>query len=215
MRRRVFGAALVGLGLGGAGGLAAILGVGPSDARAEPPKEGWPPDPAPIATKKQWIFEIRAAESIPSVVKVSSLELDKNEPTARVMGRWALEFYVGTEILDRLRFNVPLAGDATGEKPGPGKKRPEFRVNTKFFLRMADNPRTTIVRLVDRATGDIKLFAWPPGKDGKLVPWVSTAAASASASASASAAPDAGPPDAAPPSDGGAAKDGGFKPDGI
>lgn len=204
-------AGLVGLALGGVGSLALLAAIEPTDARADAPKEGWPPDPAPVASTKQWVFEVRAKESVPSVVKVSELNLDKAQPTARVMGRWALELYVGTEILDRLRFNVPLAGDTGHEKREAGKRRPVFKVNTKFFVRIADQPRATILRLVDRATGEVQLFAWPP-RDGKLVPWKTSTPA------------DGGASDGSTPPDGGS-RDGGsrdagssdadFKPDAI
>lgn len=212
--RRWIGAATLGIALGACGSLAWIATSTPS-AQAEPPKEGWAPDPAPVATNKQWVFEIRAKDSIPSVVKITELTLEKAEPTPRIMGRWALEFYVGKELLDRLRFNVPLAGDPNTEKPMPGRRRPEFKVNTKFFVRMADHPRATILRLVDRLTKDITLFRWPPDKDGKLIPYVSSVS-SGTASADPSAAPSAGPPDGGPPTDASAsdaASDARFTPD--
>ena len=191
--RRVF----LGGALGVAAGALAALSLGAfselGDAEASPPREGWPPDPPPVASTKHWVFEIRAKDSVPSIVKVTELTLDKPGATARVMGRFALEFYVGTEILDRVRFDVPLTGDVPEEQPG--KKRPQFRVNTKLFARMADHPRAALLRLVDRATGDVQVFLWPPGKDGSLTARGSQPAASASAGAA-----DAG--------DGGAADDG-------
>jgi len=182
--RRWIGAGLVGAALGAS--LAWALAGDPHDALAEAPgslsaapsapKEGWPPDPPPVASNTQWVFEIQSKQSVPSISKVTQLTLDKAEPTPRMMGRFALEFYVGRELLDRLRFNVPLNGDGAREG-GPGKKRPVFRVNTKFFARMADQKRATYLRLVDRATGEIQLFTWPPDKNGKLAPYGADAAA--------------------------------------
>ncbi|NUP08724.1 MAG: hypothetical protein HOW73_21970 [Polyangiaceae bacterium] len=192
-------AGALGVALGAAACFGALDLFAPGDALAEAPKEGWPPDPQPVASTKQWVFEVRTKDSVPSVVKVSELELDKAQATQRVMGRWALEFYVGTEILDRLRFNVPLAGDTGHEKREAGKNRPVFKVNTKFFLRMADQNRATQVRLVDRATGDIQIFAWPPDKDGKLRPWKQPPApadAGASDAGDAGSTSDAGSKDA-------------------
>lgn len=177
MFRRWVAAVLAAAALGAAGSAALVCALG--DAHAEAPKEGWPPDPPPVAATKQWVFELRTKDSVPAVAKVSGLELQKAEATPRMMGRWALELYVGTELLDRLRFNVPLAGDTGHEKKEAGRNRPVFKVNTKFFVRMADHPRATQVRLVDRATGEVQIFAWPPDKDGKLVPWTSPTGADA------------------------------------
>lgn len=178
----------------------------PLDDLGNPPREGWTPDPQPIASTKQWVFEIRAKDSVPSIVKVSEITVDKPTATARVMGRFAIELYVGTELLDRIRFDVPLAGDGPREEDKqPGKKRPEWKVNTKLFARMADHPRATLCRLVDRATGDIRVFLWPPDKDGKL-----TERGAAAPAGSASASPDGGPPDGGKPDGGGdAGTDGG------
>ncbi|MBK6517425.1 MAG: hypothetical protein IPM79_10630 [Polyangiaceae bacterium] len=195
MSHRWVVAAIASAALGGGASVALVGALAPNDARAEAPKEGWPPDPAPVAATKQWVFEMRAKDSVPSVAKVSALELSKAEATPRMMGRWALELYVGTELLDRLRFNVPLAGDTGHEKKEAGKNRPVFKVNTKFFVRLADHPRATQLRLVDRATGDIQTFAWPPDKDGKLVVWTSPSSP-ADAGAADSASDAAGSSDA-------------------
>lgn len=206
--RRLFLGGFIGVA---SGALLALSFDALSDALGNPPREGWSPDPQPVPSTKQWVFEIRSKDSVPTVVKVSEINVDKPTATARVMGRFALELYVGTELLDRIRFDVPLAGDVPrDEDQQPGKKRPQWKVNTKLFARMADHPRATICRLVDRATGDIQVFRWPPDKDGKLV-----ARAAVSASQSASAAPDAGKGDAG--ADGGnpdAGKSDAGKPDG-
>ncbi len=200
-------AALLGLGLSVGLGLVvgAVLG---SDAAASPPREGWPPDPPPVPAEKQWVFEVRVKDSVPSIVKVSEVTLKKPEPTPRVMGRYAIELYVGKELLDRVRFDVPLGGDGPPEPDQPGKKRPVFKVNTKLFARMADQPRAALVRLVDRATGDIQVFRWPPDKDGKLI---ANSPGSAADGGSSDAGADAGSADAG---DAGS-RDAGHNPDGI
>lgn len=207
--RRVF----LGSALGVAAGALVALSLGVfselSDAEASPPREGWPPDPPPVASTKQWVFEIRAKDSVPSIVKVTELTLDKPGPTARVMGRFALEFYIGTEILDRVRFDVPLTGDVPEQQPG--KKRPQFRVNTKLFARMADQPRAALLRLVDRATGEVQVFLWPPAKDGTLTARGAAPAMSASAGPPADAG-DGGAADGGK-TDGGAGKPDAGKPD--
>jgi hypothetical protein len=208
MRRRLFVATALGAGLGAA---AAVHLVGPiADAFAKPPREGFPPDPPPKANTKQWVFEIIVKQGVPSIGKLTPVTLKKAEGTPRVMGRYALEFYVGNEILDRLRFNVPLGGDGPREGDDqPGRKRPKFRANTKFFVRMAENTRATRLRFVDRATAETTVFFWPPDGAGKLKlaggdagPPADASAAPADAGAS-DAARDAGSSDAGAPRDAG------------
>lgn len=188
-------------GIGLALGVGAAVGVGPfaagggalAEALADSAKKAEPSDPQPVESTKQWVFEIQVKSSVPGISKVTELELKKPEATPRMTGRWAIELYVGTELLDRLRFNVPLGGDdADNGKGQPGQKRPVFKVNTRMFLRMADAKRAAVLKLVDRTTGDVRAYRWPPAKDGTLEP-IAPPAASASASAGPS---DAGTGDA-------------------
>lgn len=201
--RRVGGAALLGVVVAGGFALLASQAAGTSQAWAKSasPKEGFAPDPQPVATKKQWVFQIAVKESVPTLGSVTEVELKQATATPRVMGRFAVEFIVGTELLDRHRFDVPLNGDGPRDRDEAGRKRPSFRVNTKMFVRLADHERATQVRLVDRATGETTRFLWPPNADGTLTkvepPPVASASASTSASASSSSAPS-GPPSAKP-----------------
>lgn len=151
--------------------LATMLGLGAASAGmaalADPPKAGHAPDPPAKPSRKQWVFDIKVVEGRPRVNGVTAVRLKSPTGTARVMGRYALELYVGRELLDRIRFNVPLTGD--GPTPKEDKrpfKRPTFdKVNVQIRVRMADNPRATYALLVDRATGKTEKLAWPPGSD--------------------------------------------------
>jgi hypothetical protein len=136
---------------------------------AEPPKAGHAPDPPSVSSKKHWVIDIQVRQGKPSFTAVRSVDLSKPEPTARVMGRFAVEFWIGKELIDRVRFDVPLLEDPTKRK-NRRLGSPEFAVNTRLSVRLADNARATSVVLVDRATGDTQAYAWPPGSDGKLVP---------------------------------------------
>lgn len=160
--RRAFLAAIVGVALG-AGGVAAL---------ADAPKAGFAPDPPAHASKKQWVFEMTAAAGKVSIDRARSVTLEKPIESARVFGRFALELYVGRELLDRVRFNVPLMGAETpvGRR---GLPRPSFEKNvtTRLKVQIADNPRAAYLLLVDRETGDSQRFDWPPASDGKLLPW--------------------------------------------
>jgi hypothetical protein len=161
--RRAALALLLGLTLA-AGGLAALA--------ADPPRTGSPPDPPAQANRKQWTFEVTAQNGKVSVGAVKATMLEKPAESARVMGRFALELYVGPQILDRVRFNMPLM-DAPREDPGHKLlRRPSFeQVSARIQVRMADNARAAYLLLVDRATGESQRFDWPPEGDGRLVPW--------------------------------------------
>src|SRR5262245_43535751 len=102
------------------------LGVGGVVALAEPTKAGFAPDPPVQASRKQWVFELTAQGGNVTPDRARSTMVDKPMPTARVFGRFALELYIGKELLDRVRFNVPLMG---GETSIGGKRygsRPRF-----------------------------------------------------------------------------------------
>lgn len=156
--RRAALAALSGLGLGLGAGASWLVG----SANAGPPRAGWSPDPPVVPSKTQWVFTIRVLRGVPSIERVSRIEVKPAQGTLRLVGRYALELWVGKELLDRVRFNVPLGGDGPREDDRPGLRRPSFdRVNTTLRAQMADHPRATVLRLVDRATAEVQTFPWP------------------------------------------------------
>lgn len=150
-------------------GLGIALVIPAALSLADSGRGGYVPDPAGIASKKHWTFEVQVRQGKPSLGKVQEVTLNNPTTTARVIGRFALEFWIGKELLDRVRFDVPLL-----ENPSKRRDRrlgaPEFSVNTRLSVRMADNARATSVLLVDRATGETQQFAWPPGSEGRLTP---------------------------------------------
>lgn len=156
--------------------IACITGIalagGAFAALAEPPRAGSAPDPPPQASRKQWSVEIAAESGKIMAKRADVVMLDKPQATARVIGRFALELYVGSELLDRARFTLPLL-DAPPEDSSRGRiRRPSFQqVTTRIRVRIADSPRASYLVLVDRATGDTQRFEWPPEADGSLVTW--------------------------------------------
>ncbi|WP_437588710.1 hypothetical protein [Sorangium sp. So ce1000] len=151
--------------------LAAAGVVAVAEPEAPPSRAGYAPDPAARPSAKQWVFEVQYAKGRGSVVRARSVMLAHPQATARVMGRFAIELYVGQELLDRLRFDVPLTGDAPERSPGALLRRPAFDsgVTTRLRVQMADNPRASWAKLVDRKTGAEERFLWPPEADGRLV----------------------------------------------
>jgi hypothetical protein len=201
VRRRKALVALVGLAttLG-----AAIAGV----ALGEPPA-GRAPDPPAPSTAKQWLFELSANRGAVRLDRASSVTAKAPIATARVIGRYAIELYVGRELLDRVRFDVPLTAEGPPEKdPKRPFARPTFEtVTAKLRVQMADSPRAAWGVLIDRATGEIGRFWWPPEPDGRLAPMTFPAASAPATDAGTTdaGATDAGTTDAAAP-DGGAAR---------
>jgi len=159
---RVALALLLGLALG-AGGLAAM---------ADPPRTGAAPDPPAQASRKQWTFDVSAQNGKVSVASVKATMFEKPAESPRVMGRFALELYVGPQLLDRVRFNLPLMDAPRPDTDHKRLPRPSFdQITTRIHVRMADNPRAAYLLLVDRATDEAQRFDWPPQPDGRLVPW--------------------------------------------
>jgi hypothetical protein len=156
----------VALGAGGVGGLAAL---------ADPPRGGFAPDPPPIASRKHWIFQISSRDGKIQIEGVKPVTYDKPAETPRVIGRYALELYIGFELLDRVRFNVPLMGGEGSEGNRNRLPKPRFEQNVTATLtaRLADNPRAAYLLLVDRETGEKQKLVWPPEADGHLVLWTS------------------------------------------
>lgn len=201
--RRLAAASLFGIALASAG----------LWALADPPREGFAPDPPVHVAEKQWLFEIAYTNGASSIERVRSAAAKKPLATPRVMGRYALELWVGRQLLDRVRFDVPLLGDDERERdPKRPFKRPTFnRVTTKIKAQMADHPRATVLAFVDRATGDTRRYFWPPDEKGQLTPFSAKPALTADAGADAASNVDGGGAgdaavDAAPQSsDGGSA----------
>jgi hypothetical protein len=164
LRSAIF-AALLGAALN-AGGLAVLAG---------PPSGGFAPDPPAHANRTNWVFEMRVRDGKLSVDRVKQISFAKPAETPRAVGRFALELYIGRELLDRVRFNTPLMGgeETEGNRNHLPKPRFDQNVTTRFTARMADNPRAAYLLMVDRETGDTQKFAWPPDSDGHVVPWKS------------------------------------------
>jgi hypothetical protein len=155
--------------------LGAALGAGALAALASPPAGGFAPDPVAKPSRAQWVFEMSARGGNVTIDRVKAVTFDKPAETPRVVGRFALELYIGRELLDRVRFNVPLMGAEATQGNRNNLPRPRFEQNVTAHVsaRMADSPRAAYLLVVDRETGDTQKFLWPPEKDGRVRPWTS------------------------------------------
>jgi hypothetical protein len=152
-----------------------------NDVRADPaqvalaridasvPPGGFAPDPAPIVTSRQWVvrFAYRSGEMY--LRDARRISLPRPTATARNLGRFAIELYVGKELVDRVRFNFPLLGaEELGDESGHGSRSPrnappafEPKLSSQMTVTLPDSDRATRAQLVDRATGTVWRLSWP------------------------------------------------------
>jgi hypothetical protein len=133
-----------------------------NDAGAPP--SGYLPDPQPLVTRHQWIVDIGYQAGKIVYGGARRLELPKPAGTPRSMGRFALELFVGKELIDRIRFDFPLLGaDDFADSPRRWDSPPSFERNlsTRAAVMLPHSERATRALLVDRATGNVWALPWP------------------------------------------------------
>ena len=141
--------------------------AGSSAAKAsEPVDPGAQPDPAPIVTPHQWDLTLHYARGTISLERVKAVELRTAASTARRMGRFAVELWVGKELVDRVRFDFPLLGADFAPSPGTHQERgaPRFSkgADTVTTVRVPASDRATSAQIVDRLSGAAVAIPWPP-----------------------------------------------------
>jgi hypothetical protein len=154
------------------------------------------PDPEPLRLERQWDYELMYDRGRVRVLGVQERTFPKPIVTARRMGRFAIELWIGGELIDRVRFDFPLLPAETlhSGPRHPLHEPPSFAEGlvARRHVLVPASPRATRAVLVDRATGKSRFLPWPP--DHPL----------ASPEQSMKDAPAAAPPsDAGAPSDGG------------
>jgi hypothetical protein len=170
----------------------------PTPEPAPSPLSGSAPDPEPLMMAEQWQYQLLFQNGAPSVEQVVKQSLPKPISTPRRMGRFALELWIGRELIDRVRFDFPLI--AAEEKPGvtrrPLHDAPSMVPHATARIRVSvpASPRATRLVLVDRATEKSQELPWPPDRE----PSAPTPSVSASASPPAPATTRALPASGAP-----------------
>jgi hypothetical protein len=171
-------------------------------APAATPLSGSAPDPEPLLMAEQWQYQLLFQNGAPSVERVEKQILPKPISTPRRMGRFALELWIGRELIDRVRFDFPLI--AAEETPGvtrrPLHDAPSLVPNAIARIRVSvpASPRATRLVLVDRASAKVQELPWPPDREPSAPTPSAKASARPSASppvpSSESSAPPAGQP---------------------
>ncbi|MEO7033767.1 MAG: hypothetical protein ABI548_07785 [Polyangiaceae bacterium] len=134
-----------------------------------PPLSGSAPDPEPLRLAEQWQFSMLYQGGNASVERVEKRTLTKPITTARRMGRFALELWIGHELIDRARFDFPLiaAEEAPGVTRRPLHDPPSFGPHAiaRLTVLVPNSPRATRLVLVDRATEKSQELPWPPDRE--------------------------------------------------
>jgi hypothetical protein len=134
-----------------------------------------PPDPEALREARQFEYSIKYDKGTVSVAKVRGVRFPQPVVTARTMGRFAIELWIGHELVERVRFDFPLvaAEEVQRGKRRPLNEAPSFAagvVATQTVLVPASERATRAV-LLDRATGAKQELPWPP--DAPLGPPIS------------------------------------------
>ncbi|HKQ71487.1 MAG TPA: hypothetical protein VJT73_19215 [Polyangiaceae bacterium] len=148
----------------GDGGLAPSVIPLVSVTDGGPPAGGFAPDPAPLVTRHQWVVDLSYRSGAIGFGGARRVELAKATPTPRAMGRFAVELYVGKELIDRVRFDFPLLGaDEFAGGPRRFDSPPSFErhLSTHAAVVMPHSERATRAVLVDRASGGVWPLPWP------------------------------------------------------
>jgi hypothetical protein len=133
-------------------------------AEVEPPRAGYAPDPVALVTRHQWVVDLRYGSGTVRYGGSRRVELPSAISTRRMMGRFAIELYVGPQLLDRVRFDFPLLG---ADELGGAKRRwdsppsIERNLSTQAAVMIPHSERATRALLVDRATGLTWVLPWP------------------------------------------------------
>ena len=131
-----------------------------------PPEQGYLPDPAPISERARWLYEIRYDRGKVEAGTPELECLEHPEPSARRIGRFAFELWIGAALIERIRFDFPLLA---AEVPRTGTRRPlredpSFAPGARVSIRLQvpASSRATRAQILDRATGQATPVDWPP-----------------------------------------------------
>jgi len=124
------------------------------------------PDPEPLIAARYWQYRVLYDRGRVSVTSVRPLRYDRPVATPRYVGRFAIELWIGHELVDRVRFDFPViaAEDVKSGPRRPLEEPPSLAAGaavTQSVLVPASS-RATRAELVDRATGSREPLPWPP-----------------------------------------------------
>jgi hypothetical protein len=113
------------------------------------------PDPAPARSADQVDLLLRFEGGKLKVLGSQRVHLPSAESTPRRMGRFAAELWLGAELLERLRFDVPLLGADGGDALESG-------LEADVTIRLPLLQRANRLEIIDRKTEERLTLEWPP-----------------------------------------------------
>lgn len=145
-------------------GARAPKAVAAVDAGPPDPNARIPPDPTPLVSRKQWIFDLRYDNGDIYLLGVHQIELGAAQATPRAMGRFAIELFEGPTLIERVRYDFPML--LFGGLPLPADAGRERRFDDRLVSRIGvmfpATTRGTRLELWDRATNKRWPLPWPP-----------------------------------------------------
>jgi len=123
------------------------------------------PDPTPLASRAQWIWDLRYSKGDVYLVDVHAWDAGVARETPRVLGRFAIELWEGKSLVERVRFDFPGLGppEDGGHFALPSIQN---KLSTRIGVIFPQTKRGTRLDLVDRATSQRWNLPWPPTLDG-------------------------------------------------
>lgn len=134
-------------------------------AKSAPKPVGFQPDPPAEAAALHHRFWFRFRQNQISVERVDAVSYAKPVALPAKVGRFAVELWIGKELLARSRFDFPLLGGIAADPPRHGDRHtPSLEAGADVVREVAipENARATRAQLVDRATGRVWQLVWPP-----------------------------------------------------
>ena len=127
---------------------------------------GSQPDPEALKEARHFVYEVIYDRGKVRIGRVRAVRFKHAVPAPRKMGRFALELWLGRELIERVRFDFPLvaAEDPRKKKAHPHHEPPSFAsgVTASLEVLVPASARATRAVLVDRATGSHEELPWPP-----------------------------------------------------
>jgi hypothetical protein len=131
-----------------------------------PPEHGYPPDPPPLTERAWWVYPVTYDRGTLRVDPPTLECLARPAASARRMGRFAFELWVGGELVDRLRFDFPLlaAEVPRSAEHSPMRQEPSFAPGARVSVtvRVPASARAVRAHILDRASGQTTPVDWPP-----------------------------------------------------
>ena len=121
------------------------------------------PDPQPLVEVQHFEYVVRYRRGTLSVVSVRPVRTERPVATARRMGRFAFELWIGRELIDRVRFDFPLLAAAPApDDPDAQKPNLAAGADVEQTIVVPASDRATYARILDRASGKEVVVPWPP-----------------------------------------------------